>query len=196
MRWHCMPPQCRLPQNSGGRWWNDLPAVLTWTPSNLWDHLRCADWARRTSTIKVDQQYETRRCQAIDSLQILCVLHLFMGKKTFNSCVANQKHRPFLILFCVSCDAVLKKSDWWCGGDVCSLFKYGKRNCSSDVFHVHTGTDAEWWLLITSRFLLVSLQVDAKFYILPSQKTNLCQVFDINRISQSDVDFLRNRVGL
>lgn len=60
----------------------------------------------------IPQQSETRGCQAKDPLQILFMLHLFLGKKTSNSCVAHQKHRPVLTGFCVSCDSVLKESGW------------------------------------------------------------------------------------
>lgn len=57
----------------------------------------------------------------------------------------------------VSFNALIRKSDWWFGGDVCRrsiyqlicLFKYGKRNCYSEVFHVHTAAYTKWWLLIT-----------------------------------------------
>lgn len=70
----------------------------------------------------IPQQYETsmrRGCQATDPYrQILCVLHLFMGKRTSNSCVANQKHRPFIIVFCVSCQCQNNVKEtrlaiWW-----------------------------------------------------------------------------------
>lgn len=90
---------------------------------------RCSGWGMGCHRTTVWDQHEEQVPGGRPFSRFSAFLRLFIGKKTSDSCVAHQKHRPFLIVFC----AKLKKHSWRVFGDVWCLADFICLNTVKEV---------------------------------------------------------------